>query len=194
MAGHMEPAKLTLDEVLRLATALDQVVPCGPPDAAALRNAARYYATQGWPVFPCLPGGKAPLTKRGLYDATVDLDQVDQWWSAWPLANIGLPTGLRFDVIDIDAPDGFFSFQSLITRYGAQGYPPPEVLAVSYTGSGGRHLLVPAQQGVGNGAGLAPGVDYRGRGGYIVAPPSALHGAGTYQWIKAPGMGLVSVP
>ena len=72
----------------------------------ALLAAALWYAEQGMPVFPCAVGGKRPLTKHGLHDATTDLEQIRRWWTSVPQANIGLPTGHRYDVIDIDPPDG----------------------------------------------------------------------------------------
>jgi hypothetical protein len=65
-----------------------------------LESALRY-AEQGYPVFPCAPGRKQPLTPNGLLDATTDLDQIEAWWTATPNANIGLVTnGLL--VIDVD--------------------------------------------------------------------------------------------
>src|SRR5260370_530757 len=46
----------------------------------------------GVAVFPC-GDDKRPLTKRGFKDATVDPDIVHEWWSHWPDALIGVPTG-----------------------------------------------------------------------------------------------------
>src|SRR5699024_12735745 len=45
------------------------------------------------PVFPCVPGGKRPLTRHGFHDATNDPDQAEAWWRKYPNANIGVPTG-----------------------------------------------------------------------------------------------------
>jgi Bifunctional DNA primase/polymerase, N-terminal len=71
--------------------------------AAALR-----YASQGVPVFPLAPRSKFPLISaanggHGLHDATTDAAQIQAWWMAHPTANIGLRTGVVFDVIDLDA-------------------------------------------------------------------------------------------
>ena len=55
----------------------------------------------GYPVFSCAPGTKTPLTKRGYLEATLDVDQIDRWWTQRPNANIGIPTG-GLVVIDID--------------------------------------------------------------------------------------------
>ncbi len=66
-----------------------------------LLNAAIRYAEMGYRVFPCVPGGKAPLTDHGFHDASTDAEQIEGWWSRHPLANVGIATeGLI--VIDID--------------------------------------------------------------------------------------------
>lgn len=58
-----------------------------------LFKAALSYARRGIPVFPCEPGGKRPLTYNGFWDATTDIGRVKAWWSRWPDANVGVPTG-----------------------------------------------------------------------------------------------------
>lgn len=90
---------------------------------AALAEGALWYAKNGIAVFPLKPGGKQPLLRRaheagdpckggcgqlghGLHDATTNLAQVRAWWTETPAANIGIPTGHTFDVIDIDLPHG----------------------------------------------------------------------------------------
>src|SRR4051812_46368242 len=75
----------------------------------ALANAALWYAEHGWPIFPLRPHGKTPLTAHGFKDATTDTGTVRDWWTATPDANIGVATGVLFDVIDVDGPDGFRS-------------------------------------------------------------------------------------
>lgn len=142
----------------------------------ALHGAARWYAANGIAVFPCEPGGKRPATARGFKDATTDLDQVDRWWTANPHANIGLPTGRRFDVIDIDGPPGYRSFGTM----REQNLLPP-VLAWAATPRGGQHAYI-RPTGDGNAANLRPGVDYRGAGGYVVAAPSIVNG-NRYDWL-----------
>lgn len=132
----------------------------------ALLAGALWYAKGGIAVFPLKPGGKQPATTHGFKDATTDPDQIRAWWTATPAANIGIPTGHRFDVVDIDLPHGYLSLgelrgQDLI----------PEIRGRVITASGGAHLYIDPT-GDGNSAGLRPGVDYRGAGGYVVAPPS----------------------
>lgn len=149
---------------------------------AALTDAAHWYATvAGWPVFPLKPGGKTPATRNGFKDATVDPDQITAWWTATPQANIGTPTGITFDVIDIDGPEGFWSLADI-----RDANMLPDVLAKAYTGGGGRHLLVPPGVLGKNGARIMPGIDTRGAGGYIVLPPSRHETGRIYDWIDAP--------
>lgn len=166
------------------------------PDALA--NAATWYAEHGWPVFPLKTQGKTPLTRNGFKDATVDLEQIRAWWAATPQANIGTPTGLRFDVIDVDGAAGLMSLATLRHDSCPDGCcdnqmcwgTPDEILglpilAKSYTGGHGRHILI-APTGQGNGAKIMPGIDYRGAGGYIVLPPSLHESGNRYDWITPP--------
>lgn len=141
-----------------------------------LLDAALAYVAWGWPVFPCRPGHKTPAIPRthgghGLQDATTDPERVRDWWWRWPHANIGLPTGHAFDVIDID-PAGRLWWANLVADHSAPGGPLPDIHGIASTPRG-QHIYVEAQ-GKGNLAGLHEGVDYRGLGGYVLGPPSAL--------------------
>src|SRR3712207_7566457 len=73
-----------------------------------LLRAALAYARRGIPVFPCEPGGKAPLTYSGFWDATTDARRIKTWWDRWPHANVGVPTGERSGllILDIDPRAG----------------------------------------------------------------------------------------
>src|SRR5690625_580859 len=70
--------------------------------APSLVVAARSIASAGVPVFPCLPGGKRPLTRRGFLAASSDAALVAAWWSGTPNANIGIPTGTASGVVVVD--------------------------------------------------------------------------------------------
>lgn len=146
------------------------------PDA--IPAAARWYAANGIAVFPCEPAGKRPLTSHGFKDATTDLERVTAWWQAAPNANIGVPTGRLFDVIDIDGPPGYQSLGRmreeglLPTTYGWAGTP-----------RGGMHAYI-RPTGDGNAANFRPGIDFRGIGGYVIAPPSAGPGERRYTWLE----------
>lgn len=167
------------------------------PDALA--QAARWFAANGHPVFPlhnperageawvcscgqpCSSPAKHPRTRRGLTDATTDPAQIDAWWGKWPAANIGLVTGHAYDVIDVDGLPGVESFAQLrhatcppgccdVATCEGDGVTVPATYGVAVTPRG-RHLYL-AATGNGNTTSVLPGVDYRGVGGYVVAPPS----------------------
>jgi len=138
--------------------------------APTLRDCALSYASAGIAVFPCVPGGKTPLTATGFHDATTNLDQIRKWWTARPQANVATPTGVPgFDVLDVDVRadgNGWRSYH----RAKAAGLLDGWVRAV-LTPSGGLHLHYPGtDQRNGSLRGLH--VDFRGAGGYVLLPPS----------------------
>jgi hypothetical protein len=146
-----------------------------------LCDAALRYAKWGWPVFPLKAGSKQPATRNGFKDATTDTERIQAWWTTHPDSNIGLPTGLAFDVIDVDTPHGPVSLAELIAAGDV-----PDTHGQVATASGGLHLYIPPT-GDGNRAGIMAGIDYRGAGGYVVAPPSARGGRGhSWSWITPP--------
>lgn len=131
-----------------------------------LRQAALAYAAWGWPVFPCAPGHKTPLVARGFHQATTDTRQITRWWQRTPTANVGVATGHRFDVIDVD-PGGYHAWADL------RDHADHTIHGQVSTPRGGLHAYI-APTGGGNLAGFAPGLDYRGKGGYVLLPPSVL--------------------
>jgi hypothetical protein len=148
-----------------------------------LQAAALTYASWGWPVFPLKPLSKVPATRRGFKDATLHPDQIRAWWTRQPDSNIGLPTGHAFDVIDIDPPQGWHSLTQLLSEedpHTGRGDLPDAHGQVA-TASGGAHYYVKPIPGRGNTVHILPGIDYRGAGGYVVAPPSTLGQPGR-QW------------
>lgn len=169
-------------------------------------EAALYLASRGGRVFPlhgvrpnaegrfvctcgkadCPDAGKHPMAKlapRGLTNATNDEKVVRRWFTCEPLANVGLLTGPTV-VLDVDPRHGGdTSLQALEAEHGSL----PETCR-SITGGGGEHVFfrppagVKIRNSIGDKGGLAPGLDIRSTGGYIVAPPS-LHVSGrSYAW------------
>lgn len=186
----MQPYSLQ-DAETDLRTAIDQ----GDADAIAalepiidqldthakvsLEEAALWYAEQGLHIFPLSPGSKIPFKGTGGFrDATTDPEMIRAWWSGGnPRANIGIATGHLVDVIDIDGPAGQ---QSRVANWDMLT-AIPALGKVTTPRAGGMHIYVPAS-GRGNKAGLLPGIDYRGLGGYVVAPPS-VNDQGQYTWL-----------
>lgn len=149
-------------------------------------------AQAGFPVFPLGVRSKHPLISaddggKGLHDATTDEAQIRQWWGSDPRANIGIRTGVNVDVIDIDGPQGL---DSLMAARGHDGEPLTGPMV--RTGHGWHVFVSPT--GSGNRAGMFPSVDYRGVGGYVVAPPSVHPDGHRYVWVNPDLRDLREVP
>jgi len=137
-------------------------------------DAALAYAQAGMAVFPCVPAGKRPLTRHGLLDATCDRGEVARWWRRWPDANVGLATGARVEVVDVDrrpAGSGFGSLERARTAGLTDGW-----VGIVRTPSQGLHLYYPTRPGRTQRSWAEPGahVDFRGTGGYVLVPPSQV--------------------
>ncbi len=164
------------DEIDRLAALIDTTENELRKLPVSLVSAALWYVSVGLHVFPIQAGAKLPYGgTQGFKDATTDPDRIAAWWKRRPDANIGIATGHLVDVIDIDGPVG----QVSRARHKLDSFP---ILGrVSTPRPGGVHLYVPAIVGKTNKAGMLPGIDYRGKGGYVVAPPSR-NSQGNYLW------------
>lgn len=147
-------------------------------------QAALNYADLGYAVFPCAPGGKRPLTANGLLDATTDGERIEAWWTKHPDANIAIATqGLL--VVDID-PDPAGNPNPWLADQ------PDKLMELAkapfqVTPRGGKHYIFrqPAPGGFrSNASKIAPQVDHRADGGYIVASPSKNDSHGEYKWIN----------
>ena len=160
-------------------------------------RAAEWYGRRGYPIFPvhsvtpdgcscgrpdCETPGKHPLIIRWPDSASQSKDIIRWWWHRWPEANIGLVTGAPSGLVVLDVDPRHGGTIALEDLEAKNGELPATVEAE--TGSGGRHILFKhPETRVANSAGsLGPGLDVRGDGGYIVAPPS-LHACGRrYTW------------
>ncbi len=189
------PASLLRDAALGYASRGIPVLPLHHP-AAHLRSAravpdGRVVAPEVWTGCSCGDRacgqvGKHPfgaLVPHGLKEATTNRARVLAWWTRQPLANIGLATGHRFDVLDVDGPEGEQAIRAFAAEHGLASSGP-----LVRTGGGGWHYYL-APSGLGNAhpAGLER-VDWRGRGGYVVAPPSRHYSGHPYEF--APGRDL----
>jgi hypothetical protein len=163
-----------------------------------MRDSALWWVRQGVPVFPvfepverggvlvcscgeeCASPAKHPRTADGFKSATLDEQQVAEWWTRWPDANIATPTGKVFDVIDVD---DLAAFEAVVAEVGR-----PKTVGELRTGraEGGRHYLVaPPGQKILQGGRTAPaGIDVKGEGGYIVLPPSRHVSGNLYSMVR----------
>ena len=146
---------------------------------------ALHFARQGWPIFPLAENSKIPAIPRerggrGCLDATLDLSQIEAWWREYPNANIGIATGRRSGllVVDVDPRKTTAWLDSM------HSLALPATFTVK-TCSGGWHLYFrfSGDERVTIGTELVPGIDWRGNGGYVVAPGSVVNGA-TYEIAK----------
>jgi len=141
------------------------------------------YARQGWLVFPLTPGEKTPagrLVPHGFKDASCELDVVATWWTVEPRANIGVATGNKFDVLDVDGDEGWCTLAYTVAEFGCLASAP-----ASSTPSGGMHFFY-LPTGLGNRASFLPSLDWRGAGGYVVVPPSVRSDGRRYEWALTP--------
>lgn len=150
---------------------------------ATIEDAAIAAMDRGWKVFPVR--GKVPATLNGLHDASGDVSKVHGWWGLNEDRGMALATGDPSGVwaLDLDGPEGEAAIRALQQEPG--GLP---TTTASRTRNG-YHLLfqMPEDREIRNSAGkVAPGVDVRGTGGYIVLPPSPHPEAGHYEWIRPP--------
>lgn len=144
-----------------------------------LLEAALDLAREGYHVFPVWPSDKIPMVADWPNAATVDEETIRNWWRDWPDANLAVTTGKRSGtwVLDVDGEDGEITLEGLERRYGEL-----PLTMVSHTGKG-RHFYFRYVEGVRNTARkLGFGLDTRGEGGYVLAPPSVHPNGRTYQW------------
>ncbi len=161
------------------------------------------YAGRGWHVFPvhwpifhedrvscsckardCKSTGKHPLTRHGLKDATTDPNQIRAWWQNMPQANLAVRTGeiSGLFVVDVDPRHKGDEALARLVRQWQNDWP---LAWMAKTSGGGLHyyfpwpddgLVVPSNK-------LIEGVDLRGNGGYVVAPPSIHKTGEEYTWL-----------
>ena len=141
-------------------------------------SAALKLASAGLAVFPCRVRDKRPATENGLKDATHDPEQIRAWWDLDPNFNVAIATGAisKIFVVDVDGPDAERELQRLELP-----------TTVETTTARGKHYYfkypgTPVRNTAGK---IAPGVDTRGDGGYVLAPPSIHPSGALYRWAGA---------
>jgi hypothetical protein len=203
--GVSPPPDKTITAVMAASEAADmahvsaEIIPIKAvlPTQPHCLDAALVYAARGWHVFPA-PCGEKKSHKSGAkhggvrWGATNDPEQIKRDFARWPSANLGLPTGPDngFWVLEIDNPkahpklgesDGIASLQRLLDQHGAL---PETLTAESPSGSRHYYFRWPADLVIRNSASeIAPGIDVRGEGGMVIAPPS-VRKDGAYRWVS----------
>ena len=172
------------------------------PTIKSTRNAALWYADQGWAIFPvwpmfgkicrcgkqgCHSPGKHPVTyvnskpivPNGKDNATTNEGQINTWWNLFPGWNIGTASHFR---IDVDTKNnGTEHWRELLANNSGYDNTP-----ICKTPSGGQHIYFKSGDNYGNTnqmGDLPSGIDVRGNGaGYTILPPSN-HQLGIYTWL-----------
>ena len=124
-------------------------------------------------VFPCRARDKRPATERGLKDATTDKDVIRAWWRERPDYNVAIATGaLELFVVDVDGVDAELELRKLEAENGAlpptvEASPRAADIVLQNAGRAGAQFHRK----------IAPGIDVRGDGGYVLAPPTSTRAA-----------------
>jgi putative DNA primase/helicase len=131
------------------------------------------YAAQDIPVFPCREGSKEPACPNGYKDATTKPERIRELWAENPNFNIGTPPdawGAFVVDVDVKKTGGCAAWAKLCADHGwtTDTY-------TNATPSGGRHIFY-SGKGATSAGKLAPGIDTRGEGGYVLLPPSVVDG------------------
>ncbi len=156
-------------------------------------EAARDYLARGWSVVPIRPHEKRPVIAWQPYQERAPTEaEVDGWFGRRRSANIAIVTGAvsGLVVVDIDPRHGGAeSLEALEREHG-----PLRETVEAKSGGGGRHLYYAHPGGtVHNRVDLAPGIDLRGDGGLIVAPPSVHPSGERYKWVPGRGPGEIAL-
>lgn len=184
LGGDADPTQLPKNAAARKFPQRIQNLPASPTNK---RIAARAYAKEGFRVFPlhwyakietgiacscgnpgCTSVGKHPLIEGGRNAATTDTERIDEWWSEWPDANIGIATGDGLVVLDVDTDEGRKALQAEKRKHGMD-----ETAAVMSRRGFHLYYRVPEGESVKSGD-LFPGVEVKADRMAIVAPPSTF--------------------
>ena len=153
----------------------------------SLMDEAKEYAMRGFYVAAIKPKGKLKLKGNRYKEPTKDIKQIEKWWGLFPDANIGLPTGSRYNaliIIDIDVNESVNGIETIKNIEKTHGIYLQET-SVARSGSGGLHLYYMAENGIccKSRKGVLPGIDIRSEFAHVVVPPSIHKNGEKYEWI-----------
>ena len=144
-----------------------------------LLMAALAYQKKLFSVIPIAARDKKPLVGWETYQTRRPTEEeIGAWLAQWPDANIGIVTGAisGLIVIDLDTIEAKDKLKELLPGYDLRAVPR------SRTGKGWQLFFKHPGVNVSNRAGIIPGLDVRGDGGYVVAPPSIHSNGKQYHW------------
>ena len=158
-------------------------------EAKSMKEWALHYAEMGLAVFPLACRDKVPAVVGGCKVATTKRTTIERWWDKNPQYNIGIATGNKSSGLvvidlDVDKNKGIDGYDVLIDWQNKHGKLPETWQSI--TGRGGYHYFYKDAIVHSNRVGLYEGVDIRGEGGYIVAPPSVHPNGNIYEWEQGP--------
>jgi len=144
---------------------------------SSAKTAAADYRRREWCPIPLKERSKEPnlLELRPYLNRRATEEELGAW--SWP--GVGIVTGPLSGVLvlDVDGPEGEAELRK-------HGHPPTPM---ARTGGGGLHLYFRHPNGhVRTGIRVAPGLDVKASGGYVVAPPSVGPAGRPYEWIVSP--------
>lgn len=148
-------------------------------------EAAREYVTRGFSVIPLKPRDKKPLIPWKEYQGRqATQEEIAEWFSDGK-NNIGIVTGEISGLAVVD-----FDTKEAVELAKAQNFPKTPLVK---TGKG-YHAYCLYRDGVRNFQKRddLPGIDLRGDGGYVAAPPSTHESGAVYEWLK--GRSLDDLP
>jgi len=140
----------------------------------SIYHAALRWAQSGFRIFPLLPGTKRPAVGHWKEEATVDPAKIAAWWADNPNFNYGVACGRGLLVVDIDTGPDKNGYASLLDL----DFDLPADTIHVRTPSGGEHVYLCAEDVANSVGDIAPGIDIRSEGGYVVGPGSVLSDAG----------------
>src|SRR5271155_4905912 len=159
-------------------------------------DAALEYAIEWqWEVFPAPPNKKqsyksAARANGHRWGSTLNSNEIHADWAKWPKANIGIPTGnvnkfwvLEADTLDAHGVDGLAALAQLERLHGKL---PKTLGVISPSKSPHYYFTTPTDGRIvkNSSSELGPGIDVRGEGGMVIAPPSVRDGQGSYLWVN----------
>ena len=154
----------------------------------SLLDAALEYARSGIQIAPLWPRSKEPLRGFGNDQPSSDERIIRYWWERCPEANIGIPTGRKYNSLvildlDLNSKEGVNGETTLNSIMEEEGIVLPKT-AISKTGSGGKHIYfkIPNTVKIETTKSIKLGIDIVSEGAHVVAPPSVHNCGRKYEW------------